>query len=222
MKNMRLLTLLNLVGALVLAGFCAVQWHGELLLRRQVEGLLQTKAANEKEIAGHKQTIDGLSADLAHFKQYFADTKEQLSATQKVLRKVETDNARLNADCVQLRENIKVWEQAVKERDEHLAELNSRLKDFAERLNDSIRRHNELARRHNEVVGLLNTTRQQLAQAYKDLDEARRKLYKALGVPIPEKKAAPKEANSSAGGEPKPAVTPTAAPAGGKEKRENG
>jgi septal ring factor EnvC (AmiA/AmiB activator) len=73
------------------------------LLRREVDSLLRTKAGNEWEIAGHKQTIEGMCADLTHFKQYFADTKEQLSATQKVLRKAETDNARLSADCEQLR-----------------------------------------------------------------------------------------------------------------------
>jgi hypothetical protein len=90
-------------------------------------------------------------------------------------------------------ENIKVWEQAVKERDEHLAELNARLKDFAERLNDSIRRHNALAKQHNEVIALLNTTRGQLAQAYKDLDEA-------LGMPVPEKKATPEKEGGKEGG----------------------
>ena len=185
MSARSLFTFLNIVGVLVLAALCGLQWKNESRLNAEVNALLQTQYGLEKTIDDQRKNIDGLSKDLALFKSQFAATKAELDETLLLLRKAENDILHLTAERDQLKEAVAAWQDAVKERDAHIEEANARIKEFAEALNESITKYNDLAVKFNEVVDMLNEDRQKLNQAYQDLDEARRQLYKALGKRVP-------------------------------------
>ncbi|MDR2512784.1 MAG: hypothetical protein LBD01_03175 [Puniceicoccales bacterium] len=184
-RTASLLSALNLTGVLVLAVFCALQWQREAANTREINALLKTKHDNEITIRELRGTTASLERDLAQFKQHYADTSAELEKCEASLRDAKRDNARLTQDCEQLKDNIKVWEAAVKERDQRIVEAISRLKEFSEQLQASIIRYNDLATKYNALVARENKTRQDLAQAYKDLNTTRRKLYQALGRPLP-------------------------------------
>lgn len=184
-------TILNILGVLLLAGLCGIQWRNESRLHHQVDDLLRTQFDLEKTIDDQGKTIDGLTKDLALFKNQYAATKAELDETLSLLRKAENNILLLTAERDQLKEAVAAWQDAVKERDAHIEEANLRIKEFAEALNESITKYNDLAVKYNEVVEMLNEDRQKLNQAYQDLDEARRQLYKALGRKVPEPQKQP-------------------------------
>ncbi|MDR2862313.1 MAG: hypothetical protein LBV54_00335 [Puniceicoccales bacterium] len=212
MTIVRTLAILNLLGVILLGTLCGYQWKNESRLMLEVNGLLQVKDGNEKQIAAHEKTIAGQAGDITLFKSQLSATREELAQTTKTLRAAERDNARLTQDCEQLKANIEIWKEAVKDRDEHIAEANERIKDLVERVNEGVLKYNELAKKHNDLVALVNTTREQLAQAYKDLDDTRRKLYKALGQKVPDEAPSPNPA-------PK---TPEASPGDGVKRQDQG
>jgi chromosome segregation ATPase len=193
--NSRFLATLNLIGVVALAGLCGYQWKQEMQLNRRIDGLLVDKENLETKVSEQEKTIKGLRDDLKYFQGLYAATQEELTEVRAALVKSEKENARLSAECEQLKANIETWKAAVKERDEHIAEANERLKEYAGKINEGVLKYNDLAQKHNEVVELVNTRQKELAQAYKDLDETRRKLYKALGQKVPEPTPPEKSAN---------------------------
>ncbi|MDR3228905.1 MAG: hypothetical protein LBT53_05795 [Puniceicoccales bacterium] len=184
---------INLLGVLVLAGICAWQWRGEALLLQEVACLRDTVAERDTQIGKQENAIEGISSDRDFFRGQFAETEIELAATNATLEAARREKIRMDGEIERQREIVKQlhislesWRQAVDGRDKQLAEANKILREAAEAQNDAVRRHNELATRHNELVKLLNESRKALAQSYRDLDDARRKLYRALGQPLPE------------------------------------
>ena len=174
----RTLTRINLAGIALLTLLNALQWWTAHCLNQQINTLQQTRAANEKQIERQEKTIAGLNDDLERHRSH-------LATLRAALQNAEHENKALAADNAQLRANNEIWKQAVQERDEQLQQAAAHIKALNETLAERVRQYNELARTYNERVADLNTTRQKLADAYKELDEARRQLYKALGKPLP-------------------------------------
>lgn len=155
----RRLQYLNLFGVLVLMALCVFQWRTDSRLNQEINLLEKARIEAVQKISEQEQALEGANRDLSLFKEQFTRAQTDRNGERRKLRETESENLRLSAECVQLREGITNWANAVAERDMRLAEANLRINELAERLNESIRKYNGLASNYNNVVEDLNAVR---------------------------------------------------------------
>ena len=165
----RALTWINLLGALVLAILCALQWSANRALNldinrleliglrgdcRELIGLDQTARLDEQT-----KTLRGLTSDLDRFREQLGATTLSLKDTDAKLRASERLAAQLASERDQLKASIAQWTAAVAARDERLAEANTRLRDLSAQLTDAAEKYNALVATHNALVKQVNEAR---------------------------------------------------------------
>ncbi len=177
--------ILIFAGTAALCALCAYQWREEALKNDSLrEAGLAIDELKEK-LAKSENNLRGLASDIAFFKEQIILARTDAEAMSLRARNAEDENARLTANADRLAENIKTLERAVKERDAVIADADAKLKQLSVNADEVATRFNALAEQHNLLVAELNETREKLAQSYAALDETRRRLYKALGRPLP-------------------------------------
>jgi len=155
----RALQYFNLFGMLALAALCVVQWQHDRRLNLQTIQLEKTRQAQQQKISEQEETVRGVSADLADFKQRFKAEHQDLEDTKRKLREGENTVASLTAERNQLNESITNWTAAVAQRDALMKEANRRIEGLSTQLNASIEKYNELATNYDNVVKDLNQAR---------------------------------------------------------------
>lgn len=159
----RALQYANLAGVLVLGALCAFQWQRDRTLNLEVNRLEKTRIADEAKIQEQEKSLEGLTRDLALFKDQLITARAELGESREKLRKAESENLQLIAHRDQLRESITNWMTAVSIRDERIREASDRIRSLADELNASIRKFNELATNYNSVVADLNKLNEERA-----------------------------------------------------------
>ncbi len=152
----RFLPWLNLLGVLVLAGLCVVQWQRDRRMNLEVNRLEKVRQAHEQKIADQEKSAKGLMDDLAHFKEQFQETHRDSTEARAAAQKLERQNLQLSAEREQLKASVTNWAAAVAERDERLKLAGVQLRDLSARLNESVLKFNELASNHNGSIRRFN------------------------------------------------------------------
>lgn len=134
MSSARLLTILNAVGCLLLAGFILIQWRGGEALSRELHEtrsreIVEKNARLDAEKRGRQlqADIDGLKASIDSIQQAAAVAEEEKEAKAEEIRK-------LGELVTQADGQIKTWEEAVKARDEAIVQRDAKLKELNEAL----------------------------------------------------------------------------------------
>lgn len=155
----RRLQWLNLAGVLFLAGLCALQWQQNRTLNLKLNRLTKTSLSQEQKISEQARNAQGLTDDLARFKEQFTQARTDLTEAEKKLQTEEQERRRLAAEGEQLRRSITNWSKAVTERDAQIKQANERIVELAGKLNESVVKFNQLATNYEAVVKELNESR---------------------------------------------------------------
>lgn len=161
----RVLTWLNLLGVLVLAVLCVVQWRANRqlsldLIQVERHRLEQTAAAERlAEItAGQASDLADLRGHLARAAQEGRDARDQLALLER-----ELDQSRAETDAV--KSALTNWAAAVVARDERLQQAAEQLRAAVQERNDTVTWFNELAGRYNRLVQDYDALQERLASA---------------------------------------------------------
>lgn len=152
----RKLQFVNLFGVLILAGLCVFQWRQNRELNLGLNDLEKARQAQEQKLSEQGKTIQGLTDDLARFKEQFTSAKGELTETKEKLNVAERTLAQVSTERDQLQINLTNWMNAVTERDAKLKEANERITEVVGRLNESVSKFNQLVTNHNDVVTRYN------------------------------------------------------------------
>lgn len=155
----RKLQFVNMFGVVALTALCVFQWRQNRELNLDRNELEKTRQALALKLTEQEKHLGGLTADLAHFKAQFTQTKTELTAVREKWNATEQTLALVNTERDQLQASLTNWMKAVVERDAKLQEANDRIRDLAEQLNASVVKFNELVTNYNETVKVLNSIR---------------------------------------------------------------
>ncbi len=159
----RALPLLNLLGVLLLAGLCVVQWRDNRRLNLEAADLTRIRHEQAAKLEEQTKTITGLSADLDSFRTRLKDASEMVKVTDTKLRPLDREVRQLALERERLKASITNWSAAVTARDERLKEFADQAQELAAARNEAVTKFNELAEKHNAVVKDLNEARARLA-----------------------------------------------------------
>jgi len=162
---MKRLHYFNLLGILVLAALSVAQWQRDRRLNLSFNQLEKTRLEQAAKISEQEQTLRGVNADLAQFKEQFTKAQSELAETSQKLRLIERQTNQLTIERDQLKASITNWVAAVTSRDERIKEASAQIRKFADDLNASIRKYNELVTNHNAVVNDLKELRNRVSQS---------------------------------------------------------
>jgi chromosome segregation ATPase len=141
----RILAILNLLGVLIVAAICGVQWNTNSRLEHQVQSLQKTSADQAAKIDDQAQTIKDDAADISDFHDRLSLAESQLIDTKDKL-------AQRVAEVNLLQNNLKKWMQAVADRDAALKQAAAQIQSLAAQRNDAIQKFNDLAGKYNALV----------------------------------------------------------------------
>jgi chromosome segregation ATPase len=166
----RALTWINLLGVLVLAALCALQWRTNRALNLDVNSLEQTRLEQTARLSEQDKTLRGLQADLERFREQLGSTTLSQKDAETKLRASERLAAQLSSERDQLKASIAEWTAAVAARDSRLADANTLITDLSAQLNDTVAKYNALVSSHNDLVKQLDAARAAGAPAPKEED----------------------------------------------------
>jgi chromosome segregation ATPase len=159
----RTLQVLNLLGVLVLAALCVVQWRANRTLNLEAAGLEKVRLDQAAKLAELEKIIKGQAADLDSFREQLGKTHELLRGAEAKVAILERDGRQLTAERDQLKASVAKWADAVAERDARLGQLEAQTQKLATDRNDAVKKFNELAEKYNAVVKDLNEARARLS-----------------------------------------------------------
>ncbi len=147
----RALTWINLLGVLVLASLCVLQWRANRSLNLDVNRLEQTRQTQSAKIDEQAAALRGLTSDLERFREQLGSSTLSQKDAETKLRAAERLAARLANERDQLKESIAQWTSAVTARDARLSEANTRITGLASRLSDTVATYNDLVKQLNDA-----------------------------------------------------------------------
>jgi chromosome segregation ATPase len=156
----RRLQIANLVGVCALVLLCVFQWNRNRQSNLAAIHLEKVRQSQAKDLADQTNAIQGLTRDLAEFKERFSTTHAELAEGRDRIEKSNQERERLEIETSGLKTALTNWTEAVALRDARLKEANDQINDLASRLNESIRKFNGLATNYNAVVAQLNARAQ--------------------------------------------------------------
>ena len=148
----------NLVGVLVLAMLCAVQWVKDRRLNLEIEHLDQVRLDQSAKVDDQANQLRGLNDDLGELKTALATERVLRVQVEEKQQPLEATNRQLTIERDELKGVISNWANAVAVRDEHMKEANARIEQLAADLNASIRKYNGLVTNYNAAVQELDGT----------------------------------------------------------------
>jgi uncharacterized coiled-coil DUF342 family protein len=168
----RLLTILNLVGVLALAGLCAQQWKVNREVNQEAIASEQIRIAQVAKLAEQERTIAGYIADLEELRGRLASTETALTETGEkladktvALNHVTTEKDELSAERDELKKALEGWIAAVAARDAALKRANEEIDKVVADRNDAVVKFNDLAKKYNALVKEVNEERAREAAA---------------------------------------------------------
>lgn len=162
----RALPIVNLLGVLLLAGLCVVQWRINRRLNLEATELTRIRHGQATQLEEQAKTIAGLTTDLDSFRTRLQDASALATETEAKLRPLEREVSQLTNERDQLKASLTNWAGAVTARDERLQEFAAQLQELAAARNDAVAKFNDLAEKYNGVVQDLNDARARLAAAH--------------------------------------------------------
>lgn len=146
---MRIITGSNLVGVLILAVLCAVQWKSDSDLNHEVDRLRQLSADQSAKIDDQDKSLKQDAADLD-------DLRQRLAASQDALKDTQVKLTATTAERDQLKTAVDKWTTAVATRDDAIKQANAQIQKLSTDRDDAVKKFNDLADKYNDVVKQLN------------------------------------------------------------------
>lgn len=169
----RALTWVNLMGVVLLAGLCIVQWQRDRRLHLEIQRLEKVRHQHEQTILEQEKAAKGLTNDLDRFKVQFQGAHGELTEARASAVRLERQNLQLSSERDQLKASITNWSGAIAERDLRLQQVNDQLRDLSARLRESVLKFNELASNHHASIDRFNELATNYNQVVTQLNEAR-------------------------------------------------
>jgi chromosome segregation ATPase len=160
----RLLHWFNLLGVLVVATLCILQWHTNRRLNLDLNRRKQLGLEQAAKLEAQARTSAGQSSDLASLQTHLARVNDDLRNTATSLAVAERRVTQLASERDQLKSTVTHWAAAVAARDERLKEAASQSKALAAERNDLVNKFNELAAQHNKLVKEWNELQSRLSE----------------------------------------------------------
>jgi uncharacterized coiled-coil DUF342 family protein len=169
----RALTWVNLMGVLLLAGLCVIQWQRDRHLHLEIQSLEKARHEHEQTIRDQERAAKGLTNDLDRFKVQFQTAHGELTEARAKAVKLERENLQLLTERDQLKASITNWAGAIAERDLRLQQVNEQIRDLSARLRESVLKFNELASNHHASIQRFNELATNYNQVVTQLNESR-------------------------------------------------
>lgn len=166
----RILTAVNFLGVLAVAGLCIVQWQTNSQLNQDVQTLHNTEVQQSAKIDDQDKAIKQGMSDLDDLRQRLSasdtatkDTQAKLDAmTQQRDQaaaqrdQVTAERDQLKNEQVQMKSALDKWSAAVSERDDVIKQAAQRLQKATDDRNQAVQKYNDLAEKYNAAVKELN------------------------------------------------------------------
>lgn len=123
----RRLQFLNLIGVVVLALVCVLQWRRDRALNLELNRIEKTRLEQQATLAEREKNPRGLTDDLALFKEQLARMQSEAGDARKKFRELEQENQLLASARDQLQASVTNWANAVAARDKLIAEANENI-----------------------------------------------------------------------------------------------
>lgn len=156
----------NLLGVMVLAALCVVQWRINRRINLEEIGLDKVRQQQAQTISDQKNALAGCAADLDQLRTRLEQTDAALKEVEGKLDDVNRQKAQVTAERDQAiaerdqcTANLAKWMAAVKERDAALKKAADEITALSKGRNDAVQEFNDLARKYNGVVKDLNNAR---------------------------------------------------------------
>lgn len=148
----RFLQWLNLVGVLVLAVLCVVQWRVNRRLNLELNAAETTRQQQAARMDDQEKRLRGGASDLDGFREQLARAATARAEAEARLTLVERAARQLTNERDQLKTSVTNWAAAVTARDEQLKKAAAELGQFAAERNAAVAKFNELAAKQNASV----------------------------------------------------------------------
>jgi len=146
---MRIITGSNLVGVLILAVLCAVQWKSDSDLNHEVDRLRQLSADQSAKIDDQEKSLKQDAADLD-------DLRQRLAVSEDALKDAKDKLTAATAERDQLKAAVDKWTAAVATRDDAIKQADAQIQKLTADRDDAVKKFNDLADKYNDVVKQLN------------------------------------------------------------------
>lgn len=183
----------NLVGVLVLAVLCVMQWRVNRRLNLELnaaQSARQQQAARSDEQAAR---LKGGVTDLDIFREQLTRATASLKQTESKLAALEQQVKQLFNERDQLKTSVTNWAAAVAARDAQLKQVGAELQKLAADRNAAVLKFNEVAKQQNELVKELDRRTKEHNAVVSELDKRTREFnalvekYSPLVKPPPAK-----------------------------------
>jgi chromosome segregation ATPase len=148
----RVIQALNLIGILILAGLCWVQWQTNRQVNLEAKQLDKIRLQQVAKIAEQDQAIKGYAADLEDFRQRLTLSEASLKESEEKFRQLSAERDKLLAERDQLKLSLDKFTAALAERDAALKKSAEQIQKLSEDRNEAVTKFNDLAEKYNALV----------------------------------------------------------------------
>jgi len=147
----RILTGVNLLGVLVLASLCVMQWKINSQLNNHADDLERTRQQQTAKIADQEKTIAGNTQDLDDFRKRLDEAQAQIKQMQTNLDGLSAQNKQLEAERAQFTATLEKWKEALAGRDTALKQASERIQQLGSERNTAVSKFNDLMTQYNSA-----------------------------------------------------------------------
>ena len=140
----RFLHLFNLLGVLILAVLCVIQWQVNSRVNQRANDLETIRRSQATQLEEDDRTIKGQAADLDEFRQRLSLAESQLKDLESKLNQTTLERNQLADERDQLKSALSKWMTAVTERDAAIKKAGTQIQQLAAERNDAIQKLNDL------------------------------------------------------------------------------
>jgi septal ring factor EnvC (AmiA/AmiB activator) len=146
----------NLLGVLVLAVLCVIQWQVNSRVNQRADKLDATRIEQAEKLDDDDRTIKGQAIDLEEFRQRITLAETQLKDNEVKLNQMTFERNQLSQQRDQYKFALSKWIAAVGERDAAIRKASVEIQNLARQRNDAIAQMNDLVVKYNALAKASN------------------------------------------------------------------
>jgi chromosome segregation ATPase len=142
---------LNLVGVVIVAVLCCVQWSLNQRENDAIAKLDQTRRDQAATISGQSQQLKDDAAELTDVRERLDISESARHANEARLASLQAQRDRLAAESEQLKKSLSGWIAASAARDAVIEHANGTIKSLSTRYVDAVSKYNELVAKYDRL-----------------------------------------------------------------------
>jgi chromosome segregation ATPase len=143
---------LNLVGVVIVAVLCCVQWSLNQRENDAIAKLDQTRRGQAATISGQSQQLKDDAAELTDVRERLDISESARHADEARLTSLQAEWDRLVAASEQLKKSLSAWMSACAARDVAIKQANGTIASLSARYVDAVSKYNDLVNKYNHLV----------------------------------------------------------------------